>query len=61
MKIIWRAIDDETFEVWMNKDHRLKLVATLTHDEDGWQGINRIEELLKEMSKLFDIEFSFDF
>lgn len=34
-------INDETTEVHVNGTH----VTTLTHDEDGWQGMRRVESV----------------
>ena len=49
-----REINDETFEVHLNGEH----ITTLTHDEDGWSGIQRAEHMLEEGARILGLEFN---
>lgn len=46
-------INDETTEVRVNGTH----VTTLTHDEDGWQGMRRVETVLEETARILGVPF----
>jgi hypothetical protein len=46
-----KTINAENYEIFFNGCY----VATLSHDEDGWHGINRVEHVLEQVSKHFGI------
>lgn len=52
--ITMRDIDEETTEVWANGEY----VATLTHDEHGWAGINCVERVIRDIARVLGAEFS---
>jgi hypothetical protein len=54
--ITLHEVDDETVEVLVNGEH----LITLTHDEDGWSGMGRIENMLEELAARLGISFSRD-
>lgn len=40
--------DDEVLEVHLDGQH----VVTANHDEDGWSGMRKVEETIKEIAKI---------
>ena len=51
---IIREVNDETWEVHLNGEH----ITTLTHDEDGWAGIDRVELVLENVARILGLTFT---
>jgi hypothetical protein len=46
-----REHDSETFELFLNGQS----LTTLTHDEDGWGGIDRMTTLVNDIARILGI------
>jgi hypothetical protein len=56
MKIIKNNIDDETIEYCLIDGPVHTMIAYLTHDEHGWDGIRTVEEVIEVLAKATNIE-----
>jgi hypothetical protein len=51
---VMREVDPETFELSLNGER----LITLNHDDDGWQGIDRAQHLIRKVAEILKIPFS---
>lgn len=51
-KFVKKYIDDEHVEYSLNGE----VLITANHDDDGWEGMERIEGLINSIAQLLDVE-----
>jgi hypothetical protein len=50
--IVLKRQNEEHLKVYFNDTY----VGSANHDEDGWQGMGKVEDMARSIAKLLDIE-----